>query len=519
MKKRIISLIFCIAMILSAFSVSASAAGLPFTDVKFTDWFYNDVKVAYESGLINGKSATKFDPYATITYVEVIKLAAVMEQKYLTGTVTLTNGDPWYEPYVDYCENSGIIGSGEFVLTENATRAGFMKIFAAALPSDALKPVNSIPDNSIPDVLMTHPQANSIYKLYRAGVLQGSDTIQHLCKPTTTITRCEVAAILNRMLNPSARIIFQTGDPLSIKTQPVNATAASRYDHAKFTVEIAGGQAPYVYQWQVRTRGSTWRNITNNDITGVNTKTLDIRADGFIDSDYEFRCVVRDNWGGEVYSNAVRCISPAFSIAKEPQDMDAVENSKITLEVKVANGHAPYTYQWQYLYLDPKTGEATKWINMDIGTSTKNELSDSITFRVDSRDFEYQYHYRCVVTDAFGDQVATKGIKLTRTYYPLTVIVRPGYTDVRAKLGTEAKLAVTPSGGKAPYKYQWQYRVKNANGVYGSWWDIGDFYWVKNEDTAEILVDIDTYEKQYRCVVIDARGYKVYSDTIMVSKP
>lgn len=40
----------------------ALAKDLPFADVKPTDWFYNDVKYAYENGLMTGTSDTAFSP-------------------------------------------------------------------------------------------------------------------------------------------------------------------------------------------------------------------------------------------------------------------------------------------------------------------------------------------------------------------------------------------------------------------------------------------------------------------------
>ena len=77
---------------------------MPFTDVLTTDWYYKDVKIAYQSHLIDGKSSTIFAPEENLTYAQAVKLAACMHQKYTTGSVTLGNGTPWYQTYVDYCK-------------------------------------------------------------------------------------------------------------------------------------------------------------------------------------------------------------------------------------------------------------------------------------------------------------------------------------------------------------------------------------------------------------------------------
>ena len=177
----------------------------PFMDVPETAWYYNDVKVAWEMGLVNGTSLTTYSPSKDLTYAEAVKLAACMHQLYTTGEVTLANGSPWYQSYVDYAKANGII-SKDYEWKAPATRMGYMEIFANALPEEAYEAINEIEDDAIPDVPMTHPLADEIYKLYRAGIVQGDNG--HNCNPDTLIKRSEVAAILARMMVPEARIEF-----------------------------------------------------------------------------------------------------------------------------------------------------------------------------------------------------------------------------------------------------------------------------------------------------------------------
>jgi hypothetical protein len=178
----------------------------PFSDVLGTDWFIDDVIYAHSIGLVDGKTATIFAPNDNLTYAEAVKLAACMHQLYTEEEVTLTNGDPWYQSYVDYAKTNDII-SEDYEYNAQATRAGYMEIFANALPDEALKVINIIDDGTIPDVPMTDPQAAAIYKLYRAGIVQGVDD-EHNCNPSSNIKRSEVAAILTRMMKDDARIEF-----------------------------------------------------------------------------------------------------------------------------------------------------------------------------------------------------------------------------------------------------------------------------------------------------------------------
>ena len=129
--KRVLSLVLVLVLCLGVLSMSALAA-IPFRDVPTSQWYYNDVSNAYEMGLINGKTDTAFKPDDNLTYAEAVKLAACMNQRYSTGSVSLQNGNPWYQTYVDYCKTKKIIDV-DYAWDQPATRAGYMEIFAGAL--------------------------------------------------------------------------------------------------------------------------------------------------------------------------------------------------------------------------------------------------------------------------------------------------------------------------------------------------------------------------------------------------
>ena len=207
--KKILSLILCTVMLLSASCVTLAEHYSSFTDVATDSWYYEDVDNAVRLGIINGKTATTFAPDDNLTYAEAIKLAACMNQLYNEGVVTIKNGNPWYQTYVDYCVDNGIIDK-EYKYDDYATRSGYMVIFANALPDEALEKINNVPDSSIPDVPMTRAYSKAVYKLYRAGILQGSDAA-HNCKPLDNIKRSEVAAILSRMMDKTKRVKFSMG--------------------------------------------------------------------------------------------------------------------------------------------------------------------------------------------------------------------------------------------------------------------------------------------------------------------
>ncbi len=174
----------------------------PFADVAETAWYYSDVLDANKLGLISGKSADRFCPDDSMTVAEAIKLAACLHQLYTDGQVTLENGiDRWYGTYVSYCLENGII-SGEYDdYGADITRREFVHIFYCAMPESQYAAKNEV--DSIPDVTADSQYADQIYAFYRAGILTGGTDGRFLGE--STIKRSEVAAILTRMYDETAR--------------------------------------------------------------------------------------------------------------------------------------------------------------------------------------------------------------------------------------------------------------------------------------------------------------------------
>lgn len=194
-------------------AILGGAAGgkvFSFSDVKETDWFYDEVRNAWENDLINGVTATEFRPNESLTTAQAIKLAAALHQMYYRGEVTLTNGaGNWYDTYVAYALDNGIIDStvasyGADKMNSAITRSDFVAIFAKSLEEGCFEGYNQVADNAIPDVKMTDKNADAIYTFYRAGILTGSDGAGTF-NPASSIKRSEVAAILIRMYDTSAR--------------------------------------------------------------------------------------------------------------------------------------------------------------------------------------------------------------------------------------------------------------------------------------------------------------------------
>ena len=178
-----------------------------FKDISKSFWYYDSVTSVYEYGLMNGTTASTFSPDQQVTSAQAIAMSARMRKLYITGTETFAATDPWFNSYVDYAMTQKLITTVPADMDKPLTRLEFAEFLSSALPSDALPAVNEVPNNAIPDVDRSF---TSVYKLYRAGILSGSNS-RGSFRPYDPITRAEAAAILVRMADPNSRLLFSLG--------------------------------------------------------------------------------------------------------------------------------------------------------------------------------------------------------------------------------------------------------------------------------------------------------------------
>lgn len=204
--------------VMLAVSASASAGdyarprtyGGQFADVKTDAWYYANVAESYELGLIDGKSADSFDPDGSLTVAETVKLAAVCNQLLSKGAVddaafALDNAANWYDGYVAYAAQRDIVTEPYEDYNAPATRGMVAVLFSRAIRGAGVTPaeLNTVEFGDIPDVDTSAWFATSVYRLARWGILVGDEW--GLIHAESTIKRSEMAAVVTRVIDPSAR--------------------------------------------------------------------------------------------------------------------------------------------------------------------------------------------------------------------------------------------------------------------------------------------------------------------------
>ena len=202
--KRLISFVLILALLTSLGLGGALAAGSGeggrYTDVAESAWYYEDVAAAYELGLMEGVGEGNFAPTEPLSLAQAVTLAARARSLYLKDGESFTRHDEWYRVYVEYAIAGGIPVSADEDFEAPATRRRCAELFAAALPKAGLRAINRVDDGAIPDV----ESDAAVYTLYRAGVMIGDEN--HDFHPDDSIRRCEIAAVVNRLLKAENRL-------------------------------------------------------------------------------------------------------------------------------------------------------------------------------------------------------------------------------------------------------------------------------------------------------------------------
>lgn len=257
-QKRIISLFLAVVLLLAlAAPVCAASPGLSnfkkqteytgFLDVPETAWYAESVKTVCEYGLMNGKTASAFSPSGNVTIAEAIAIGCRLHDIYSGGSGIFEQSSPWYKVYAEFWSSFAKFsyyfdGKNSSFWTSNVTREVFAFIMDEALPEEAYKNINHIAPGILPDIDLCSDHWGSIYTLYNAGVLTGTNDMGYdgVYFPEKTITRAEASTILSRIIIPELR----KKDVLDLPT--INLFVADGSREAPGFPTVTAGQITWV---------------------------------------------------------------------------------------------------------------------------------------------------------------------------------------------------------------------------------------------------------------------------------
>lgn len=182
---------------------------LPFTDVRESDWFYEDVAFAYENGLFAGTSDTTFSPNASMTRAMLVTVLYRLEgQPAVNGRSGFSdvqyNG--YYEDAVTWAADNGIVNGTStttFSPNANVTREQMAAILYRYAQHKKYNTAASSGLNGFTDHASVSGYAAASLEWAVAEKLVNGNAGKLM--PTGNATRAQVAAILHRFVENVAK--------------------------------------------------------------------------------------------------------------------------------------------------------------------------------------------------------------------------------------------------------------------------------------------------------------------------
>ena len=182
---------------------------LPFTDVRESDWFYEDVAFAYENGLFAGTSDTTFSPNASMTRAMLVTVLYRLEgEPAVSGRSGFSDVtfNSYYEDAVTWAADNGIVNGTStttFSPNANVTREQMAAILYRYAQHKKYNTAASSGLNGFTDHASVSGYAAASLEWAVAEKLVNGSAGKLM--PTGNATRAQVAAILHRFVENVAK--------------------------------------------------------------------------------------------------------------------------------------------------------------------------------------------------------------------------------------------------------------------------------------------------------------------------
>lgn len=181
-----------------------------FTDVPKDAWYHDYVYDLVYRGVVNGMTATTYEPEGKLTRAQFVKLLACSLEEAETlktyeGQHPFTDSEGhWAETYIAWAKDKGIVegvSATEFDPEAPITREQMATIFGRyALKQGIELPKDAAPAESFPDADKISEYAREFVELMRiAGILNGYE--DGTFRPQNTATRAEAAKLFSLFLS------------------------------------------------------------------------------------------------------------------------------------------------------------------------------------------------------------------------------------------------------------------------------------------------------------------------------
>ena len=190
-------------------TVTFAETPLPFTDVTEGDWFYDAVRYAYETGLMDGVGDSLFAPNSETTRAQLVTILYRLEgEPEVSGTSGFTDVEAgtWYTDAVAWAAANGIVNGTTdttFAPGEDITREQLVTVLYRYAESKGYDVSASADLSGYPDAGQVQDYAQPAMAWAVAeGIVEGVDGTLN---PAGNATRAQIATILMRFCEGVAK--------------------------------------------------------------------------------------------------------------------------------------------------------------------------------------------------------------------------------------------------------------------------------------------------------------------------
>lgn len=202
--KRYLCVLLVLSLLLSSVPgmVLAADSGVPFTDVKETDWFYPAVAYVYDNGMMGGTGNNRFSPEAITTRGMIVTILYRLEGAPAgsTGTFADVEAEAYYADGVAWAAANGVVtgyGNGLFGPEDPITREQMASILYRYAQYKAYDTTGTGDVTAFADGAAVSSYAvEAMNWAVGVGLLSGVGNNQ--LDPAGSATRAQVATILMR---------------------------------------------------------------------------------------------------------------------------------------------------------------------------------------------------------------------------------------------------------------------------------------------------------------------------------
>ena len=290
---------------------------------------------------------------------------------------------------------------------------------------------------------------------------------------------------------------------LRLTVEPGSVGVVAPLQQIYFDIAVDGGTAPYTYKWEYMydLYPDTWIEESTETSGYQSVSHAMAFVGGMLEKNLMIRCTVTDAAGQSVSTKGTKLynantLQPLTINDRSPDYTNIDPGETAYFWVHPAGGIKPYEYQWQYRY-----NYQTQFNDLD---GENGSTFDVLTTEYDRK---YEVEYRCIVTDALGNEVVSDvmgiNFNLWFDYSDNTFAVSEGTTRI---------LYADPKGGTAPLSYKWEVYSTIEN----MWFPLSaillsDVTANNASLTVKVSKVVAKYYPKFRCIVTDADGNSAYT--------